>query len=194
VSHAPTVGARRSSVGGTGEDGERYAGATLSLPISPRVCWRVALAAALFGVCVPVATAIPGLPQSATASLSSARVGARPVALTIELDYDMQCGYPGPGPVVIELPATEHVPAALTRSQVLLDGHPAVSVAISGHRVEVGLASQPRIICDEIGPGRLTILFSSAAGLGNPSRPGSYTIAVTRATTALSARFTILAA
>ena len=162
--------------------------------ISPRACRWVVLAALLFAVCVPAAMSLPGLPQAATVSLSSPRAGARAVALTLELEYDMQCGYPGPGPVVIELPAAERVPAALARSQVLLDGHPAVSIAISGHRVEIGLASEPRVICDEIGPGRLTILFSRAAGLGNPLRAGTYTVAVARASTALSAEFTILAA
>jgi hypothetical protein len=153
---------------------------------------RLALAAALAGACATGASALPGLPQSATASLSTARAGARPVALTLELDYDMQCGYPGPGPVVIELPAAERVPGSLARSQVLVDGHPAASVQVSGHRVDVGLAAKPRIMCDEIGPGRLTISFPTSAGLGNPARAGSYTIDVTRASTALSARLTVL--
>jgi hypothetical protein len=173
------------------EDHGRYPGAAVTLPIPTRACSRVALATALAGSFAAAASALPGLPQSATASLSSARAGARPVALTLELEYDMQCGYPGPGPVVVGLPAAEHVPVALARSQVLVNGHPAASVQVSGHRVDVGLAPAPQVMCDVIGPGRLTIVFSSAAGLGNPARAGSYTIDVTRASTALSARLTV---
>ena len=103
----------------------------------------------------------------------------------------MQCGYPGPGPVLIDLPSQERVPRVLTPSQVLVDGHPARNVGIFGHRVSVGLAPLPRIICMVIGMGRLTILFTRAAGLGNPLRAGSYTITATRASSEFSARFTI---
>ncbi len=59
---------------------------------------------------------------------------------------------------------------------MIVDGHPAVSVALSGHTVTVGLAPAPRVMCDVIGPGRLTLLFSASAGLGNPSRAGSYIV------------------
>jgi hypothetical protein len=46
-------------------------------------------------------------------------------------------------------------------------------------------------MCDVIGPGRLTILFTRAARFGNPARAGTYTIIVTRRASTFSARFTI---
>ena len=119
------------------------------------------------------------------------RSGARPVALTLVLTYEMQCGYPGPGPLTIDLPSEERVPGALVRSQVLVDGQPARSVSISGHAVTIGLAAPPRIMCMVIGMGRLTILLTRASGLGNPVRAGSYAITATRASSEFSASFAI---
>jgi hypothetical protein len=131
------------------------------------------------------------LAHTITITLSSIRAAARPVAATAVLGYEMQCGYPGPGPVVLELPAAEHVPASIRRSSVLVDGKAATSVRVSGHAVSVGLAPPPQIMCDVIGPGRLTIELTRAAGLGNPTRPGSYVLRVARGSTSFSARLTI---
>lgn len=154
-----------------------------------------AVAVALVAAGTPAGAALgPGpasSPSTASVSLSSARAGARPVALTLTLTYEMQCGYPGPGPVVIRLPQQERVPARLAPAQVLVDGQPARTVAISGHTVTVGLAPRPQIMCESIGPGRLTILLTRAAGFGNPLRADSYTIAVTRRAAAFTAGFTI---
>ena len=147
---------------------------------------------ALLAVRTPAGAALaPNPPSAAVVSLSSVRAGARPVALKLVLAYEMQCGYPGPGPVRIVLPGQERVPGVLAPSQVLVDGQPARTVAISGHTVTVGLAPRPRITCDVIGPGRLTIVFTRAARFGNPARPGTYTIGVTRRAATFSARFTI---
>lgn len=150
-----------------------------------------AVVAVVFGTSGALAVVAPGLVHTATVMLSSARAGAEPVALTLELGYEMQCGYPGPGPVVITFPVAERVPAVLSRAEVLVGGHPAVSVGVSGHSVSVGLAPEPRVMCDVIGPGRLTVQFTSAAGLGNPSRPGSYTVEAARGSAFFSAAFTI---
>jgi hypothetical protein len=103
----------------------------------------------------------------------------------------MQCGYPGPGPINVRFPVAEHVPRAVAATAVLVDGKPAVGVRVSGQTVSVALAPPPQVMCMVIAPGRLTIGFTRAAGLGNPSRPGSYTVAATRGTTTFSAPFTI---
>lgn len=159
--------------------------------VFPRAARALAVAAITLGACGSAA-ALPGpLTSSAAVSLSSSAAGARPVSLTLTLSYEMQCGYPGPGPVVIDLPAQERVPAALSPLRVLVDGHPAQTVAISGHKVTVGLAAPPQVTCMVIGMGRLTILFTRTAGLGNPARAGSYTVAATRASSQFAARFTI---
>jgi hypothetical protein len=137
------------------------------------------------------APGLPGLPRSAAISLSSALAGARPVALTLTLTYEMQCGYPGPGPVTIIFPRQERLPGTIAPQQVLVDGHPARTALVSGHVVSVGLAPPPPIMCDVIGPGHLTIRFSRAARLGNPLRAGSYTLTVSNDTARFSARYTI---
>ncbi len=111
--------------------------------------------------------------------------------VTVELGYEMQCGYPGPGPVVLELPASEQVPARIPRASVLVDGKAAPSLSVSGHAVAVGLAPRPQIMCDVIGPGRLTIELTRAVGLGNPSRPGSYLLRAARGGVSFSARFDV---
>lgn len=129
--------------------------------------------------------------DSATLSLSSLRAGARPVELTLTLAYEMQCGYPGPGPVLIEFPRQQPLPATLTRSQVLVDGRSARSVEITGRTVSIGLAPLPRIVCMEIGMGRLAIAFTAAADLGNPIAAGTYTLAVRRASSTFRVPFTI---
>lgn len=159
--------------------------------MSPKTFWLLALVSALLAACTSAAAAPTPLPSSAAVILSSERAGARPVALTLKLTYEMQCGYPGPGPVLIDFPKQERVPGVLASSRVLVDGHRARAVGVSGHTVSVGLAPPPQIMCDVIGPGRLTILFTRAAGFGNPVRAGRYTITATRGTSAFSARFTI---
>jgi hypothetical protein len=131
--------------------------------------------------------------QSATVQVSPARAGAHPVALTLKLGYEMQCGYPGPGPVVVQLPAAELVPARIPRAAVLVDGKGAPGVQVAGHAISVALPPRPQVMCDVIGPGKLTIVFTRAAGLGNPSSGGSYTVTATRGTTPVRARFSVAA-
>lgn len=154
----------------------------------------LALAAALAvsaTLLVAPAGALPGPLQSSSVSVSSLVAGMRPVTLTLTLQYDMQCGYPGPGPVVVTLPRGEAIPATLAASAVLVDGHRATSVSLSGRTVSVGLAPEPPIMCDVIGPGRLVIAFTRSAGLGNPARKGGYTVLATRGAASFGARFTI---
>src|SRR5579862_1372550 len=120
------------------------------------------------------------LPHSLSLQLSSARAGARPVAVGFTLTYEMQCGYPGPGPVVLKLPASEHMPATIPAAAVLVDGKKAVSVHVESSSVTVALAPPPQVMCDVIGPGRLTIELTKTAALGNPARPGSYVVRASR--------------
>ena len=90
----------------------------------------------------------------------------------------MQCGRPGPGPVVVSLPAAERVPRTIARRDVSLGGKPPLHASISGHVIVLTLPPERGIICDVIGPGKLTVAFAPAAGLGNPPAAGTYAIAV----------------
>ncbi len=153
---------------------------------------------AVVAAAVPVllaGAAHAGLPQSAaTVAVTPNRAGVRPAAITVRLTYEMQCGYPGPGPVRVVLPVAVRVPARIARSAVFVNGRAAPAVRVAGRAISVGLPARPRIMCDAIGPGRLTIVFGRAAGIGNPLRAGSYLLVATRQTSSFVARFTIRAA
>jgi len=153
---------------------------------------RIAAAGLLAGfTSVAPAAAQTAPAQTAAVQVSPAQAGARPVALTLRLGYEMQCGYPGPGPVVVQLPAAEMVPARIARTAVLVNGKSAPGVQVTGRAVMVALPPRPQVMCDVIGPGTLTVVFTRAAGLGNPSRAGNYTVTATRGTTPVRARFTV---
>ncbi len=134
----------------------------------------VAIAA---GVVAVSATAGPG-ESTASETISSTRAGTRPVTLTLKLGYEMRCGYPGPGPVLVTFPATWRLPAKLGATPVLVNGKSAVSASVSGHTVRVGLAPPPQIMCDVIGPGTLTVQFTRGADIGAPLRAGSSVVTV----------------
>jgi hypothetical protein len=116
------------------------------------------------------------VPPSASVSSTPSKAGERPVVVTLLLQYEMQCGYPGQGPVVISFPRQMKMPPALAASSVTVDGKPATKVAVDHHRVRIGLTKHTGIICDVLGPGTLTIVFVKAADLGNPSRAGTYLV------------------
>jgi len=117
------------------------------------------------------------------------------VAVTVVLSYPMQCGYPGPGPVVVTFPSQERLPKRIPASAVLVGGHPAGAVSVSGRSVQVNWTStKPQVMCDVIAEGALKLVFGRAAGLGNPLRVGGYTVRATKGIVAFSAPFTIQAA
>jgi hypothetical protein len=112
------------------------------------------------------------------------------VALTLELRYEMQCGHPGPGPLAITFPAAERLPAGLTASDVLVNGHATTNVSREGRTVSVALPIQHGPLCDVIAPGVLKIVFTRSAALGNPAAAGTYSL--TAHTPRVSARASIV--
>ncbi len=116
-----------------------------------------------------------------TATLSSTKAAAKPVALTIKLHYEMQCGQPGPGKAVVTLPAAVTVPSTIDEPAVLVNGKAAPAVSVSGHEVSIAMpAKRTGVTCMIIGPGTLTLTLTRAAGLGNPRSAGTYTVHVHR--------------
>jgi hypothetical protein len=115
------------------------------------------------------------LPQpTASVSASSHEPGAE-TALTVVMSYEMQCGSPGAGPVLLTLPHGMSVPPSLGPSSVLVNGAPAVSVKVHGSLLTVGIPQRTGgIICDVIGPGKLTVVIPKTTGLRNPKTKGTY--------------------
>lgn len=148
------------------------------------------LLVAVGGIGVATAAGI-GLPHSLTLQLSSRGAGVRPVALSLVFSYEMQCGYPGPGPVLVRLPPAEHVPARIATDAVLVDGKAATAVTTAGRELTIELRPPPRVMCDVIGPGRLTIELTRTAGLGNPGQAGSYSLTATARGSTFAASFSI---
>jgi hypothetical protein len=150
------------------------------------------LAASLFSA--GAATALVPASGAMTASFSTLRAGAFPVSITLQLRYEMQCGYPGPGPVVVRFPADERVPSAFAAGSVQVDGRTAAAVSVPGKVVRIALPPRPQVMCDVIGPGRLTITFLRTAAIGNPPSVGRHTIVAGRQGLVLQAGFTTRAA
>jgi hypothetical protein len=135
--------------------------------------------------------AAAALTPAASVSSSPSQAGARPVVLTLHLHYQMQCGYPGQGPVTIDFPLRMQLPRTIAAGSVLVDGKPTTRVTVSHNRVNVALRRRSGVICDILGPGTLTIVFGHAADLGNPSRAGSYVVTVRCGSLRLVARLVI---
>lgn len=144
---------------------------------------------------VPPLPIDPGGPNqpATTATLSSHRPGAKPVALTVTVHYEMICGQPGPGTAIVTLPTAVRVPSSIASSAVLVNGKPAPAVGVSGHDVSVALPRRKGITCDSIGPGALTLTLTKSAGLGNPASTGTYTIRVKHKTQSFRASVDISA-
>ena len=113
----------------------------------------------------------PGL-NSVSASLSSARAGARPVAVTLTMRMELQCGRLVGGTLVVRLPAQERVPATVAATAVQVAGKPAGAVTVKGHALTVAIPHPQGVMCDSIGPGKLTLILMRTANLGTPSLPG----------------------
>jgi hypothetical protein len=125
-------------------------------------------------------------------ALSSARAGAHPVVVTARLHYEMQCGWPGPGSLVFRFPAGV-LPTRLAAGSVLVNGKPAVATraAATPRDVSVGLPARPQIMCDAIGPGTVTVVFTRSARIRNPKLAGSYVLRATHAAERFTGTFVI---
>ncbi len=121
---------------------------------------------------------------------SSPHAGARAVVLKLKFTAELQCGRPIGPPIVVALPATEHVPRRISRSSILVNGAAPAAVSLLRHSVVMKI-SHPQVICDVIGPGPVTILFTRAAKLGNPVKPGMYEVTVHRGTQTVRGTFSV---
>ena len=114
-----------------------------------------------------------GPPGAVVASALPARA-AQPAALTLQATFELQCGRVGQ--LSAGLPAALGVRRPIPPAAVLVNGaHPA-SVRASGHVVQVTMPAPQGVMCDSIGPARVTLRFTRAAGLVNPRHAGSYAV------------------
>ena len=142
---------------------------------------------------IPINPGGPNRPAT-TATLSSTKAGAKPVALTVKVHYEMVCGEPGLGKAVVTLPAAAAVPRAIDAASILVNGKPSRFVSVSGHDVAIGMPLKRHgVSCMSIGPGTLTLTLTRAAGIGNPATAGTYTIHVHRNALAFTASVAISA-
>ncbi|HLK46433.1 MAG TPA: hypothetical protein VKT18_10605 [Acidimicrobiales bacterium] len=148
-------------------------------------------AAAATHAAQPVTPRLPGLVHAAVVVVAPEAASAQPVSLRLTLSYEMQCGYPGRGPVVLRFPGGVRLPARLAATDVLVDGRRARSTTLVGGVLTIGLPPPPQVMCDVIGPGRLTVAITPAAGVGNPVRPGVYALLATVGTGSFTASFTV---
>lgn len=120
------------------------------------------------------------LVNSVSATLSSTHAGVRPVALTLALHMELQCGHLMGGTLAVRLPAQERVPAKVASGAVLIGGKPAGAATVAGHTLTVSVPLPHAIMCDSIGPGTVTVVVTRTANLGNPKAAGKYPLVVLR--------------
>lgn len=131
---------------------------------------------------------------AASAAVAPATAGAKHVALTVKVHYEMVCGQPGVGTAVVTLPTAVAVPSRIAESAALVNGKPAAHVSVSHHAVTITMPPRrPGVTCMVMGPGTLTLTLTHAAGLANPKSAGTYTIRVQRGTRSFQARVHISA-
>lgn len=143
-----------------------------------RAC-AVACGAALATGAAAVA-APPGAEGSdwASASLSSAHAGARPVALVVALHTELQCGKLRGGSLALTFPAAAQLPRTMHASAITVQGMQPSSVKLANRTLSITLARPTGVMCNVIGPGTAKIIVSRAAQLGNPMAAGAYKLGV----------------
>jgi hypothetical protein len=134
----------------------------------------------IFGGAAAASTSMNPPLNSVTATLSSAHAGARPVALTLAVRTELQCGRLVGGALVVRLPAQERMPATVAASAALIGGKPSGAVAVAGHVLTVSVPRPRGMMCDAIGPGTVTLVLTRSANLGNPKSAGKYPLTVSR--------------
>ena len=148
-----------------------------------------ALGVVVVGLLASAATG-PGLQSSMSVVSSPARAGAHAVRLTVTLKYEMQCSYPGAGPVVVTFPAAVKLPKTFVAGSVLLAGK-RTKATVSDNRVTVTVPPHAGLMCDVMGPGQLVLTFTPSAKLSNPVTAGSYRFTATHARHAFAAALTV---
>ena len=156
---------------------------------------RQGVAAAAVSLVVLVAAPLAGarfsfVTGSMTVSASPHAAGAHGVRLKVTLHYEMQCGYPGKGPLVVTFPSAMKLPTQFAAGSILLAGSP-VSATVDGRQVTVIVPPHKGVLCNAVGPGSLTLAFTHAAKLENPKQAGAYSLRATHSRRTFTAKLRV---
>jgi hypothetical protein len=127
---------------------------------------------------------------SMTVTATPHAAGAHRIRLTLTLHYEMQCNYPGAGPVVVTFPKLVRLPHPLAAGSVRLAGK-ATAAKTDGHRLTVTVPPHKGMFCNLMAPGSLKLLFMPAAGIAGPAHAGTYRFEATHRGRAFAGRLTI---
>jgi hypothetical protein len=145
-------------------------------------------------VAVPLAGAGSGQPPTLVPSMaviaSPHAAGADAIRLTVSLRYEMQCGYPGAGPLVVNFPSALKLPQRFVDGTVRLGGE-AIAATVDGRQVTVTIPPHKGVLCDVMGLGSVTLAFTPAAKLANPARAGLYRFTATHRAHTFTAKLAI---
>ena len=126
--------------------------------------------------------------MTVTASPRTARAHA--VRLSLTLRYEMQCNYPGVGPLVVTFPSAFRLPQRFASGAVKLNGKQ-IAATVGGRRVTVTVPPHKGVLCNLMGPGSVSLAFTHAAKLTNPARAGSYGFTATHGKRTFTAKLAV---
>jgi hypothetical protein len=130
--------------------------------------------------------------DSASAVVSNAHAGARPVALVVSLHTELQCGRLRGGLALI-FPAAVRLPPAIAASTIAVDGVRPRSVKLVQRTLTITMPLPTGVMCNVIAPGTAKILVSRGALIGNPTAAGAYNLGVRYRAETLQAKLKITA-
>jgi hypothetical protein len=145
-------------------------------------------ATALLALALATTAGAAAAGSPATAALSSSKMGAKQVTLTIALTTELQCGrLMGSRTLVVTLPAKARVARTIPPAAVLVGGQAASAVSVAGRAVTISLAAPHGMMCDSIRTGIAKVVLKPGAGIGNPPASGTYTVRVVHGTETFAA-------
>jgi hypothetical protein len=114
-----------------------------------------------------------GTPSTLAVDVTPAQHAAHPSTLTLQATVELQCSRASA--VTVGLPSAMGV-RSIPATAAVVNGVHAATVRTSQHTVRVTMPPPQGMMCDSIGPSRVTVRFTKAAGLVNPKHPGSYAV------------------
>jgi hypothetical protein len=140
---------------------------------------RGGVAAAVFFLAVLVGVPSAGAGANPRPIGASMTVAASPhtarahVRLKLTLRYEMRCGYPGAGRLVVTFPSALKLPKRFAAGAVRVAGKP-LTAKVEGRTVTVTIPPPKGTLCNVVSLGSLAVTFTRAAKLVNPTQAGTY--------------------